>query len=443
MPERNNKSLRPLVAGCLLFTFTTPARAQSPSERTAVVVEPKTTSATTPSNGVSPLPDPLTLSVARRFASSHRLEIVAARAQVRATSERPRIVSVLPDPVIFTSIDHVPFMFDGVDASIGVEQSFPLSHVLSNRRRAAEASVGIARAESDRTKLDVELEAADAFLMLLRQRQLIRILADQSALAEQLRATTQARYASGTGTASDLLRAETDVARLQGELQAAGHEEKAKQAMLNTSLGLNAELPVPMLLTVSAQQPTQSWLEVSSRAAHDRPELAAARAQVARSEADVSVMKSMYAPMAMLRTGPAYTMAEGPGWMLMFGVSIPIWRSGLDAGVREANAMVAMGNAELGAMRRMVEGEVADAFHSLESARARLVTLREEVVPRATRAIEATLADYAAGTAPLINVLDAEQALWMVQLELVDAEFNFASRQVLLDRATARMESVE
>jgi outer membrane protein TolC len=315
--------------------------------------------------------------------------------------------------------------------------------VLSNRRRAAEASVGIARAESDRTQLDVELEAADAFLMLLRQRQLIRILADQSALAEQLRATTQARYASGTGTASDLLRAETDVARLQGELQAAGHEEKAKQAMLNASLGLDAELPVPMLLPVSAQQSTQSWLEVSSRAARDRPELAAARAQVARSEADVSVMKSMYAPMAMLRTGPAYTMAEGPGWMLMFGVSIPIWRSGLDAGVREANAMVAMGNAELGAMRRMVEGEVADAFHSLESARARLVTLREEVVPRATRAIEATLADYAAGTAPLINVLDAEQALWMVQLELVDAEFNFASRQVLLDRATARMESVE
>ncbi|HEX2734590.1 MAG TPA: TolC family protein, partial [Polyangiaceae bacterium] len=254
---------------------------------------------------------------------------------------------------------------------------------------------------------------------------------------------TQARYASGTGTASDLLRAETDVARLQGELQAAGHEEKAKQAMLNASLGLDAELPVPMLLPVSAQQSTQSWLEVSSRAARDRPELAAARAQVARSEADVSVMKSMYAPMAMLRTGPAYTMAEGPGWMLMFGVSIPIWRSGLDAGVREANAMVAMGNAELGAMRRMVEGEVADAFHSLESARARLVTLREEVVPRATRAIEATLADYAAGTAPLINVLDAEQALWMVQLELVDAEFNFASRQVLLDRATARMESVE
>ena len=35
-------------------------------------------------------------------------------------------------------------------------------------------------------------------------------------------------------------------------------------------------------------------------------------------------MRDMYKPMATVRTGPAYTMAEGTGWMAMVGVSLPI-----------------------------------------------------------------------------------------------------------------------
>jgi hypothetical protein len=33
--------------------------------------------------------------------------------------------------------------------------------------------------------------------------------------------------------------------------------------------------------------------------------------------------------MALVRTGPSYTMAEGRRWMAMFGISLPIWRDKL------------------------------------------------------------------------------------------------------------------
>ena len=65
----------------------------------------------------------------------------------------------------------------------------------------------------------------------------------------------------------------------------------------------------------------------------------------------------MYAPMAMVRTGPSYTMADGTGWMVMVGVSIPLWRDKLRAGVNEARAMVDMASADLEAMQRMIRGE--------------------------------------------------------------------------------------
>jgi len=105
-------------------------------------------------------------------------------------------------------------------------------------------------------------------------------------------------------------------------------------------------------------------------------------------------MQAMYAPMAMIRTGPAYTMAEGKGWMVMVGISIPLWRGKLRAGVAEADAMVDMATADLEAMRRMAEGQARGARERVAAARARFVALRDDIVPRAEQAIAPTLASY-------------------------------------------------
>ena len=129
----------------------------------------------------------------------------------------------------------------------------------------------------------------------------------------------------------------------------------------------------------------------------------------------------MYAPMAMVRTGPAYTMAEGPGWMVMVGISVPLWRGKLRAGVAEASAMVDMATADLEAMRRMAEGEARGARETVVAARERYRALRDDIVPRAEQAIAPTLAAYSAGQVPLVSVVEAAQALWTAQRELVDA----------------------
>ena len=65
-------------------------------------------------------------------------------------------------------------------------------------------------------------------------------------------------------------------------------------------------------------------------------------------------------------------MTDGSGVMLMVGVSLPIWRSRLRAGVAEAEAMRDMASAELEAMRRMVEGQAAVAFNQVDAAQSRL-----------------------------------------------------------------------
>ena len=149
-------------------------------------------------------------------------------------------------------------------------------------------------------------------------------------------------------------------------------------------------------------------------------------------------MNDMYRPMAMIRTGPSYTMADGAGWMVMVGVSVPLWRGKLRAQVAESRAMADMAAQDLVAMQRMVTGDVVVARERVLAARARWLALRDEVVPRARAAIEPTVSAYAAGQLPLVSVLETAKALWSSQMELAAAERAFGLASVRLARATAQ-----
>ena len=238
-----------------------------------------------------------------------------------------------------------------------------------------------------------------------------------------------------------MLRAEVEVARLQALQRSLTGEVRAAEAMLNTSLALDADLPVPPLAPFALTQPVPSWA-VLKPALTSRPELAAGRAEIVRAEADVQVMRDMFRPMATIRTGPAYTMAEGRGWMAMVGISLPIWRDKLRAGVAEAQAMRAMSEADLRAMTRMVEGEAAVAVNQVQAARERQLALTSDVLPRARMAIEPAVAGYASGQLPLVSVIEAVQALWLVQSDLIVADTELGLAWARLGRAIGSYEAI-
>lgn len=382
------------------------------------------------------LPTPLRVSDVMQLANTRRAEVVAARARARAAGQRPAIVAALDDPELFPAVDHAPFMGGGADVSFNLEQRFPLSRIRRHRRHAAEGAARRELAEVDRASLDVELEAAAAFWMLAELRERAKILDDQHALAEQMTAAATARFSTNAGMQADVWRAQVEVDRLAGEQAALAAEVSAAEAMLNTGLARAVDAPIPELdIAVSDADPPAA-ATIASTAIANRPELRAGRAEVARAEAEVRVMKSMYAPMAMVRTGPAYTMADGAGWMVMVGVSVPLWRGKLRAGVNEARAMVDMANADLEAMRRMIAGEATAARQRVAAARARYLALRDNIVPRANQAIAPTLAAYASNQAPLVSAIEAAQALWDAQDELAMARAELGLAWARLHRTT-------
>lgn len=383
----------------------------------------------------------------------NRAELATASARAEALASRPAIVGALEDPMISPSIDHYPFdmprdegeMGEGgtgqrYDWSVSVEQRFPLSGVRGHRRDAAGADAQRAQALAHNTQLDVVLDAQRSFFMLLERRRMRTVLAEQEALAHQLITVSSARYASGTGSQADVLRAEVEAARVRGAQQALVAQTRAAEAMLNTSMGRAPAEPIAELIYVPSRNLPLTAPAAVDRALLRRPELVAGEAEIARAKAEVEVMRSMYKPMATVRVGRASTMAEGPGAMIMLGVSVPIWRERLRAGVAEARAMQRMADSDLSAMRRMVEGEAVSARESVEAARVQYVVLEDEVLPRARAAIETALAAYSSGQSTLISVVEAARALWEIQAEQVMAEAALGEAWARLERATGGIE---
>ncbi len=387
------------------------------------------------------VPPPLTLQSALRIATERRDEIRAARLRIRAAESRPRVVSALDDPMIAPSVDHKPFMMSGASVSLTLEQQFPLSHVRGHRWAAALADLARVTATGERMTLDVELQAATAFFMLQERRRTASLLMQQIAFAREVVGAANARYAVGTASQSDVLRAELEVARLEASSLAIVSEVRGAEAMLNTSMAADADAAVPPLEPLILVDSVPSWNTVVSALTH-RPEITAGLAEIARSDAEVLVMRDMYRPMATVRTGPASTMAEGRGWMAMVGLSLPIWRAKLRAGVSEAEAMRAMSIADVQAMRRMIEGDAANALSQLGAWRDRRRSLRNDVLPRAQMAIEPVIASYAAGRLPLVSVIEAVQALWSVQAALITAEAEEGLAWARLGRAIGSYEAL-
>jgi outer membrane protein TolC len=343
--------------------------------------------------------------------------------------------------MIAPSLDHLPFMLGGADVSVTIEQQIPLSGIRGHRRASALADVDRLRAETNRTTLDVGIQAANAFLMLQERRRTQALVAEQLLFARDVVNAANARYASGTAPQSDVLRAEVEVARLGAMSRSLVSEVRGAEAMLNTALALDADGPVPALASLAFAQPPPSWLAVQA-ALTSRPELVAGRAEVVRAESDVQVMRDMFRPMATIRTGPSYTMTDGRGWMAMVGLSLPIWRDKLRAGVAEAQAMRAMSEADLRAMTRMIEGDAAAAVNQLQAARDRQTALTTDVLPRARMAIEPAVAGYTSGQLPLVSVIEAVQALWLVQAELIAADTELGLAWARLGRALGSHEAI-
>src|SRR6185436_4768079 len=97
---------------------------------------------------------------------------------------------------------------------------------------------------------------------------------------------------------------------------------------------------------------------------------------------------------------------------LMIGASIPLYARDRQYQMRnEANAMKAMADADLAAMRAETRGKIGEAYADLRRARELARLYRTTVLPQAEATVSSALSSYRVGKVDFMTLLDDQMTV--------------------------------
>jgi len=310
---------------------------------------------------------------------------------------------------------------------------------------AATAEVLAAGFRHNAVLQDVALEVVESYYNLLAARS-FRQLAEETVQQRdyQLR-LAEARYRAGVVARSDVLRAQTEKADADLNRVRATNAVEVAKGRLATAMGL----PVSTGLQV-ADAPevdyTQEFADIEAlldEAAHNRPELKTALAQVRGQEAAVRLAESRY--------WPAVAVDTGLGWL---GRSFPPDQRQGSVGValdlplftgfnrtyqfQGSKADLARAIAQREGVLRGVELEVWTAYwQTIEAGQA--IEAAERFVASAEESARVAEGEYKNGTGSIIGLIDAQTARTAARDRLIQARLDWRTAKARFERAVGRV----
>ena len=221
----------------------------------------------------------------------------------------------------------------------------------------------------------------------------------------------------GVGTLGDVLQAQTAhgqavLARVQAEAAA-----KSARGTLSVTLGISADQPfklAPEPVPTEVPALAARMADLMAEAARQRPDLAAAQAQLDAAEADITVARAVGRPSISIGASQNFASATGiPNQnygQVGVTVTVPIFTGyRVTYGVRQAQAALQVREANLEQVGLNVTLDVWNAYHSLDSANQQL-TATAVLTKTAEENEQVALGRYKAGVGSIVDVLTAQTA---------------------------------
>ncbi len=369
-------------------------------------------------------------------------------AEARAAAQRAPQVAALPDPTAsLTWFVMSPQTRVGpLRSAVNVSQSLPWFGSLAREKQAAlwEAAAAQARVEAARLELVTAARVAYHELQFLDVER--RLTEADRATLERAEALALARYAAGSGLDQAVIRVQAEITLADSRLLGIAARRAELAARLNAlrDRGQAPEIEVGPLAApaVTSLDPA----ELRLRAHASRPEVAAAAAEVEAAAARIERAKKAYGPEVMLGLSYGFVSPrddaagrldppEGNGdddLGLMAGVSLPVWRSKLAAGVEEWTARRLAAEEAARELAASIDGELSELLHRIPLLAEQLRVHETVLLVQARQSLESAEAAYAAGTAAALDLLDAERVLLQVgtAAERVRADLAIASARL-------------
>ncbi len=390
----------------------------------------------------------LRLSEVLALARARNPRLLALRSAATAAAARVPEASTLPDPTFQVGVmnfglpDLNTDMPNSMAPSIELMQKLPFPGKLSLAGDIASYGKQMADAGADEAWWSVREHTAAAFFDLYATDRRLEVMHRTLGLLRNFRQVAKAIYTAGTGHQSDVLRADVEVARLQGDIRQMEAMRATRAATLNELLDRSAvtPLPSPELGSLPSEVPERDTL--LAWALRSRPMLRRGRLAVERADKGVDLAHKQIWP--DLTVGLTYGQRDqGTGTVrmgsAMVGFTIPVHAGSRQLAARDAAAAEQrMAAANLSGLRAALDARIAGLLAELDRTRTLTALYRDQIVPEARATVESALSSYRVGQVDFMTLVDAQMTENQYEGELYQLQGEYGKAVTALESAIGR-----
>jgi len=354
-----------------------------------------------------------------------------------ADAQTPQ-AEALPDPKLTYRyfIEEVETRVGAQRQSVQLAQTLPPFGSLRLRGEAADKAADAARGRYEAVKLAVFYEVTRAYYEYYYLHRAIELTRENLDLVAGIESVAAARYRADAAQHADVIRAQVELGTLDDRLRTLTDLRTPHAARLNAAMNRPTDTELPWPEEMTAEPVTITEAQARQWLTETNPQLKALDSEVARRRAEVDLARKDYYPDLTFgvqwidtanATGAMRPEDSGKDpWIAMVSVNVPLWRSKLDASLRQAKQQQAAATAERVHAANELESQLAMTLYQLADAQRKMNLYRDTLIPKAAESLSVIQSGYRSGKTGFIDLLDAVQVI---------LEFQLAYERALADRA--------
>ena len=376
-------------------------------------------------------------------------EILAAQREHDAARQRIAPAAALDDPMLEAGVINLPLAsspFNRDDMTmkmIGLSQRLPFPGKRGLRRDVAAQDAQSIEHGYQETINRIMRTIKVAYFDLGLTRATIQLTEKNKSILEDFLHIAEDHYTLGMGGQTDVLKAQTQISRMQDELLKLGREIPAIEADLIRALGRHDTGGIPGITLSQWPETPLNPESLHETALTQRPQLKALQSIMARTAKETDLARKDYYPDLDVRLsyGQRSSMLDGASRPDMVGftvaINLPVWRdSKLAPRIAESLALrdqaIHLYQAQRNEIAAGLRQYTAAAEQNLKSIR----LYRTAILPQALLTVESALAAYRVNRVDFLTLLDSQMTVFEYEISLVTAIANYNKALAEIDFIT-------
>ena len=338
--------------------------------------------------------------------------IMAATREAEAYAFKIIPARTLPDPMVEFSLMNMGLssISLGMDPQSGLgvslTQDFPFPGKLRLKGEIAASTHGRKLEELENVKREVLRALKNAYYELFFVRQALAIYTRQKELLLQARKLSEEKYAVGSGTQSDILKALTTVSKMDEMIIPMREMAQALETEINLALNFPADRPLGETSAAETVVLTDTLAELRTRALEASPMVREAKLMAGESSKMTAMARKEFLPDFKVTAGWEYKGNLPDMFKAMIGLEIPLYQHRRQSNwLKEARAMEAASLANATAVTNNTLAMLTENYLQAKTAASLVALYQNQLRLQARLTVESSLANYQVNKTDFLSLL--------------------------------------